>query len=422
MKEAQKILIFSVAYYPKFVGGAEVAVKEITDRLSPDAWEFHLLTLRLDKTLPKYEKIGNVHVYRLGFAGRMKESADSLRFPLHYNKYLYPFLSAWYALKLSKKHQFKMTWAIMANYSGFGALFFKWLKPKIPMLLTLQEGDPIEYIKNEALSVRVGSLKIPVSFFMLPILKQIFKKADAIQAISTYLANFGKSMGFEGEPVVVPNGVDVSLFTKDLDRETREQTRQSLGLSKDDVGVVTTSRLVIKNGVGDVISALALLPEKYKFVVFGEGYLEKDLRLKIKDLKLEERVLLKGFLPHKDMPRMLKACDIFIRPSLSEGFGNSFIEAMAARLPVVATREGGIADFLFDPNSPGYDSQVGQTGYVCEKENPESIKDAILRAASDPRRDEVIENAFKMAIGKYNWEVVVSDIKNVFEDTINLIK
>jgi glycosyltransferase involved in cell wall biosynthesis len=59
---------------------------------------------------------------------------------------------------------------------------------------------------------------------------------------------------------------------------------------------------------------------------------------------------------------------------------------------------------------------------VCEKENPESIKDAILRAASDPRRDEVIENAFKMAIGKYNWEVVVSDIKNVFEDTINLIK
>ncbi len=409
MKEAQKILIFSVAYYPKFVGGAEVAVKEITDRLSPDAWEFHLLTLRLDKTLPKYEKIGNVHVYRLGFAGRMKESADSLRFPLHYNKYLYPFLSAWYALKLSKKHQFKMTWAIMANYSGFGALFFKWFRPKIPMLLTLQEGDPIEYIKK-----RVGVL--------YPIFKQIFKKTDAIQAISTYLANFGKSMGFEGEPVVVPNGVDVSLFTKDLDRETREQTRQSLGLSKDDVGVVTTSRLVIKNGVGDVISALALLPEKYKFVVFGEGYLEKDLRLKIKDLKLEERVLLKGFLPHKDMPRMLKACDIFIRPSLSEGFGNSFIEAMAARLPVVATREGGIADFLFDPNSSGYDSQVGQTGYVCEKENPESIKDAILRAASDPSRDEVIENAYKMAIGKYNWEVVVSDMKNVFEDTINLIK
>lgn len=414
MKEGRKILIFSVAYYPKFVGGAEVAVKEITDRVSEDEYEFHLLTLRLDKSLPRYEKIGNVHVYRLGFALRMKDSADSLRFPLHLNKYLYPFLSAWYALKLSKKHRFDMTWAVMANYSGFGALFFKWLRPKIPMLLTLQEGDPIEYIKREALSVRVGSLKIPVSFFMLPILKKIFKKADMIQAISTYLANFGKSMGFRGEPIVVPNGVDVSLFTKDLDVGSREKTRSELGLENGDVALVTTSRLVIKNGVGDVISALALLPEKYKFVVFGEGYLEKDLRSRIKVLKLENRVFLNGFLSHKDMPQMLKACDIFIRPSLSEGMGNSFIEAMAARLPVVATREGGIADFLFDPNSPGYESEIGQTGYVCEKENPESIKDAILRASSDPSRDEVIENAYKMSINKYNWEKVTKEIINVF--------
>ena len=68
MEKSSKILIFSTAYYPKFVGGAEVAVKEITDRLSPNEYEFHLITLRLDKHLPKEEKIGNVFVYRVGFS------------------------------------------------------------------------------------------------------------------------------------------------------------------------------------------------------------------------------------------------------------------------------------------------------------------------------------------------------------------
>jgi len=63
----KKILIFSLAYYPKHIGGAEVAIKEITDRLSPEDYEFHLVCNRYDSTLPKKEKIGGVMVYRIGF-------------------------------------------------------------------------------------------------------------------------------------------------------------------------------------------------------------------------------------------------------------------------------------------------------------------------------------------------------------------
>src|SRR5262245_6600276 len=106
VKESKKVLIFSVTYYPKLVGGDVVAVKEITDRLDPNEFEFHLLTLRFDKNLPKEEKIGNVFVHRLGFVGEMKESADSLKFPLHYNKYLYPFIAASKAFVLSRKNNF----------------------------------------------------------------------------------------------------------------------------------------------------------------------------------------------------------------------------------------------------------------------------------------------------------------------------
>ena len=62
----QRILIFSLAYFPKHVGGAEVAIKEITDRITPEDIEFHLITLRFDSTLPKESREGNVHVYRIG--------------------------------------------------------------------------------------------------------------------------------------------------------------------------------------------------------------------------------------------------------------------------------------------------------------------------------------------------------------------
>jgi hypothetical protein len=62
--KVRNILIFSTAYYP-FVGGAEVAVKEITDRLS-GGFEFDLITAKMDPKLPSVEKVGPVTVYRMG--------------------------------------------------------------------------------------------------------------------------------------------------------------------------------------------------------------------------------------------------------------------------------------------------------------------------------------------------------------------
>lgn len=401
----KKILIFCVAYYPKFVGGDGVAVKEITDRLSPDQYEFHLITLRFDKKLPKEEKLGNVFVYRLGFVGEMKEAADSLRFPLHYNKYIFPFLALRKALQLSKKNNFSLIWSIMANYGGFGALFFKLKRPKIPFLLTLQEGDPIEYIKG-----RVG--------IFYPLFKMIFTRADAIQAISNYLADFGKSMGFKGEPRVVANGVDISNFTKEISEEDRNKLRAELGLGGGDIALVTASRLAIKNGIGDVISALVKLPQNIKFVIIGEGYLREKLEKQVKTLGVEERVVFKGFLPHSQLPKYLKACDIFIRPSISEGFGNSFIEAMAAEIPVVATPVGGIVDFLFDPASQMSHGTANQTGYFCNPEDPQSIVEALKKVLNDPNRGQVTANAKNMVVEKYNWENITVQMKEIFDNML----
>src|SRR4051812_3880793 len=124
----KRILIFSFAYHP-VSGGAEVAVKQITDRI--DDIEFDMITLRFDKAHPDVEQIGNVHVYRI----------DS-------SKLLFPMEASMFGKKLHGEKPYDAIWSIMAAYAGFASLFFKFSFPRVPYILTLQEGDPIEYIKR----------------------------------------------------------------------------------------------------------------------------------------------------------------------------------------------------------------------------------------------------------------------------------
>ena len=121
----KRILIFALSYYPKPVGGAEVAIKEITDRMDMDEYEFHLITNRFDSNVPKVEKVGNVTVHRIGITKRDAQPEDLTRLPLHLNKPLYQFTAYWYAKKLHKEKSFDGIWAMMAHGCGVPAARFK---------------------------------------------------------------------------------------------------------------------------------------------------------------------------------------------------------------------------------------------------------------------------------------------------------
>jgi glycosyltransferase involved in cell wall biosynthesis len=377
---AKRVLIFSLVYYPRFVGGAEVAVKEITDRISDV--EFDMVTLR--KHAPNFERIGNVNVYRVGWPWVRRKTSSSKIFPL--SKYTFPFFAFFKALSLHRKNKYDAIWSIMANYAGFGALFFKNRHSEVPFILTLQEGDPTDYIEK-----RVS--------FLYPVFKKIFTKADKVQAISSFLASWGNKMGHESYIDVIPNGVDIERF------ENKNPQSRNDG----NIVLITTSRLVKKNGLEDVIRSLKLLPENVRFKILGTGPLKNHLIQITKVLNLENRVEFADFVDQKDMPPHLHAADIFIRPSLSEGMGNSFIEAMAARLPVIATPVGGIPDFLKD----------GETGLFCKVNDPEDIAKQVTKLANDPALVERLkENALKMVQERYDWNLVAGEMKTRVFDKV----
>lgn len=363
----KRIVIFSLAYEP-LIGGAEIAVKELTERLTTD-FSFDMVTLRFSREHARTEQIGTVSVHRVTSW-----------------KFLFPFAAALRALFLHRRNHYDAVWAIMANRAGAAALLFKLFHPRTPLILTLQEGDPISDIMH-----KVGILR--------PFFKMLFKRANVVTAISNYLAEWGRKMGAKNT-VLVPNGVNVSKF-----QSTEAQNANKTPNTKT---IITTSRLVPKNGVEDLIEAMRYLPthyKHYKLLIVGSGPLEASLKSRVESEELGNRITFVDEVSHEKLPQYLWASDILCRPSLSEGFGISFIEAMAAGLPVIATPVGGIPDLLRDK----------ETGLFCKVNDPKSIADAVLLLEEQPAlRETIIAGALRMVREKYDWNLIAQQMHEVF--------
>lgn len=363
---SKRALIFSTAYFP-MVGGAEVAMREVTDRLRD--WQFDLFCAKIKPGLAPTERIGQVTVHRCGFGH-----------PL--DKYLLPLTAVWRALKVGGVGYNGVIWSLMASYGGFAALAYTWVRPSVRLLLTLQEGDPLEHYAK-----RTGSLTF--------LHQQIFTRANTVQAISRFLGAWATKMGYKGVPEIVPNGVDISRFAARISSEERARFRQEFGYKEGDVVIVTASRLTLKNGVDDMIRALTFLPSNYHVLIAGDGE-DRDKLVALAESKgVTERIRFLGTREHAELPGILQSADIFCRPSLSEGLGNSFLEAMACGLPIIGTPVGGIPDFLTD----------GETGVFCQPRDPESLARAVLRIQTEPGlREKLVHQGEALVREGYSWE------------------
>lgn len=364
----KRVLIYSTAYLP-LVGGAELAVKELTDRLGD--YEFDLITAKIRPGLPSVEQVDRVTVYRLGLGWGL-------------DKVWLALLGGRFGQKLCQQNKYDLVWLIMASYGGLAALQLKKRLPQIPLLLTLQEGDDLVAVERK--------MKLAGGRF-----SQLFAKADYIQAISHYLARWAKQMGATVKIEVVPNGVDLITFACQ---------QEKLNLPVEPV-IFTASRLVYKNGLDDLIKSLKFLPENINLRIAGTGPEELKLKNLVKELAIDARVNFLGNLSSKQVAEELARASVFARPSRSEGLGNSFLEAMAAGVPVVGTLVGGIPDFL----SPG------ESGFAAEPDNPESIAvqiKFILDPANREKVWQVVNNARALVKQQYDWDKIALQIKEIF--------
>jgi glycosyltransferase involved in cell wall biosynthesis len=284
----------------------------------------------------------------------------------------------------------------MAHGTGVPTSLFSFLHPRVKYALTLQEGDPPEYIER---------IMRPVWFWF----KRAFTQAEVIQPISEFLGNWARRIGYTGDLELIRNGANPESLRPTFDPQEVETLKVKLGKKPDDVYLVNTARLVEQKGFDTTIRALLLLPEHIKLLIVGGGPEEEALKALVTELKLEDRVIFTGQVERDVVTQYRMAADIFVGPSRSEGLGNAFLSAMACRLPVVATQEGGIADFLFDAKR---NPEKGTTGWAVDKENPEQIAAAVKYILAHPEEvKEVTERARKMVEEEYDWGIVVRKMR-----------
>jgi glycosyltransferase involved in cell wall biosynthesis len=259
----------------------------------------------------------------------------------------------------------------------------------------------------------------------------IFKSADVVQAVSPHLARFAIEMGFAGTPIVIPNGVNCAVFASavqpgDLE-DVRRRVRQILHEANDDQGspveedvyVVSASRLVPKNGLPNLIAAMQFLPKHVKLIILGDGPDMVRFRSQAAAMAIGSRVVFVGAVDQVEIPKYFGISSVFVRASVWEGFGNSFIEAMAHGVPVIATPVGGIVDFVFDPDAnPGREP----TGLFAVPGSPESIAEKIrLLISNEQLRARLVQNGRRTAVENYDWNAITGRMRReCFEKLVGL--
>lgn len=182
--------------------------------------------------------------------------------------------------------------------------------------------------------------------------------------------------------------------------------------------LVFVGRLVDEKGVEDLIRAVALstkaLPDVRALVV-GEGQDRALFEALAKQLGVAQRVTFVGWVDPQRMASYLAAADIFVGPSRRardgwiEAQGLTFIEAMLQKIPVVATRSGGIVDSV----------EHEQTGLLVDERAPDQIAAAVLRLAQDARlRNELSSRAYANALEKFSRQSSAARFSQLFERQI----
>jgi glycosyltransferase involved in cell wall biosynthesis len=135
--------------------------------------------------------------------------------------------------------------------------------------------------------------------------------------------------------------------------------------------------LVPHKGQKHLLDAAAIVVREAphaRFVILGDGELRQELEQRVRHLKLDQHVLLDGF--RADVLPRLKAFDIFVMSSVTEGLGTSLLDAMGAARPIVATRAGGIPEVVED----------GVTGLLVPPGDGRALAAAILPLLADEGR------------------------------------
>ncbi len=207
------------------------------------------------------------------------------------------------------------------------------------------------------------------------------------------------------------NGIDFSYYLR-LDSDlVRDSVREEFRIPRDALLIVTVAVLRPPKGIDRMIQAmpaiLDALPNAY-YLIVGDGTHRQELEKETKRLNLSERVIFAGM--QKDIPRLLVASDLFVLPTLTEALPTVLAEAMAARLPIVASAVGGIPEMVTD----------GANGFLVPPSQPSELSRTCLAIlSSEPMRRKMGEIGWQVVNQKFKIENQVRKLEQIYLDEMS---
>jgi glycosyltransferase involved in cell wall biosynthesis len=394
-----KILIV-IYMFPPVTGGGEQGAFELARILVKGGHEVHVATTHFEG-LRKSEVMDGVRVHRIignPFLGPYTNPQRSNKLASSMALKYFMIMSMPKLLKLIKEERFDVInphFILPAGLPATDAGFFT----STPVVTTLVGGDL--YTPGEP-SFMTLFRKLATPFYRF-----VFSHST-LTAISTDTANRARGFGCKKKIRVTPYGIDPKKFYKTApDRSLVEK----FGLVEKTV-LISVCRLSKRKGLEYLLEALPRVIEKEKnlrLLIVGDGPERGRLQQLTERLGLQGNVIFVGSMPNDELVGYYNLADIFVLPSLHEGMGIVFLEAMACGLPVVTTKTGGMTDFVVD----------GKTGLLVEPRNPKQLAGALIKMVEDKGYQERLsKNAREMVGREYTWEKAAERYLRAYEEAM----
>lgn len=294
-----------------------------------------------------------------------------------------PFFIQDYFSKLCGFHAFKKiikSWTpniIHTHFQGYVGACIK-EKYNIPLIITEH-------------SSAINTPKL--NNFLLKMTKWTYSKSNKVISVSNALKN-NIMKTIQVKSIVIPNIVDVDVFKEGESNK-----------SKDCYRFVCTCNLIKLKRVDLLLTAFSKIKyQNISLTIFGDGEEKKNLQDLAKKLNIETKVFFKGHCNRNEISEVYHQSNCFILLSETETFGVAYIEAMAAGLPIIATKCGGPEDFINK-----------DVGLLIEKNN---ITQAVNAMESVITNDKAYNSEFisKYVISKFSPTVVGQELLKVYKE------
>jgi glycosyltransferase involved in cell wall biosynthesis len=212
-----------------------------------------------------------------------------------------------------------------------------------------------------------------------------------------------------GRCLLIENAIDIGQFSRRLDIH---EAKARLGIPPDRLLIGAVGRLSAEKGFDVLITAVDRLLGmgfNLELHIVGEGEQERQLRWQVERLGLGDRVRLLGY--RADTAELYQGMDVFALSSVREGLPNVLLEAMAMRLPVVATRIAGIPRLV----------RHGENGLLVEPGSVEELIRALARCLGDPEFRSRLGHAGRSTVeNRYSFAARMDRIGGIYDELLGM--